>query len=385
MTDAGATSETTPETTPGATPGTYVQVGPHRTHPDLLRNFGSRPPTDAKLAPDAALVLIAVLLAAAEQVNGDKLASFGVSSREDLTLLQLAMAFRGDDTGLVGDVFEWSLLLALNAGDAGIAQLVTDALLLANVPVDQPQAILVAAEPGRLVTFSPQLPSDAALATGRRGRPPYVANLLASADTRTWKADLLLGSGQIWVGASLKSNPFDLRESLRLAAHTPHPPRIGITASHDPGVVRDRETGAVVVNVPVYGRAMALSKMVLDDVMAAFSRHLTVSATPLQQDVTGIGWQLHRWRHRTVRYVTDILFDWVREARHGPTPAPRGGPLAPAWVPLETGASVPANGALIAVNTLVSPDRWFDGDRALGEPLDTVQTRHRYGQFDPID
>lgn len=165
MTDTGPPHETVP------TPGTYVQVGSHGTHPDLLRALGSRPPTDTKLAPDVALVLIAVLLAAAEQVNGDKLAQFGVTSKEDLTLLALAMAFRGDDTGLVGDVFEWSLLLALNNGDPGIAQLVSDALLLANVPVDQPQRILVAAEPGRLVTFSPQLPSDATLASSPP-RPP---------------------------------------------------------------------------------------------------------------------------------------------------------------------------------------------------------------------
>lgn len=138
----------------------------------------------------------------------------------------------------------------------------------------------------------------------------------------------------------------------------------------------------MVVNVPVYGRSMALSKMVLDDVMATFDRDLSVPTAPLQQGVTGIGRQLHRWRHRTVRYVTEVLFDWVREARRG---TPSSGSLAPSWPPLETGASVPAYGALIAVNTLVNPDRWFDGDRPPGEPLDSVATRLRYGQFDPID
>lgn len=352
-----------------------MQVGPAATHPDALRAFGCRPPTDGELPPDLALVLAAVLLAAAEQVSAKKLAAFGVSSPDNLSILQLAMAFRGDDTGLVGDVFEWSLLLALNGGDPGVAQLVTDALLLCKVPVDQPQAVLVAAEPGRLVTFSPDLPPGATLATGRRGRPPHVANLLDSADTRTWKADLLLGAGQNWVSASLKSNPRDLQRSLRLAADTPHPPRIGITASHEPGLTTDPATGAVLVHIPVYGDAMALSKLVLADVRDAFSRHLGMSGTPLQQDVTGIGRQLDRWQDRKVRDAATTLLQLSR-----------GSGLDPlfSWWPMATGASVPdAHGALIAVNTLVDEGRWQDGDRTKVAPTHTMEQRYR--GFDPID
>lgn len=358
------------------TPGTFVQLGPTPDRQDLLHNFGTRPPADHEMAPELALVLAAVLLAAAEQVSRKKLAQFRVSSPEDLSIFQLAMAFRGDDTGLVGDVFEWSLLLALNGGDPGVTQLVIDALLLSNLPVDQPQAVLVAAESGRLVTFSPELPPRATLVTGRRGRPPHVANLLDSADPRSWKADLLLGSGEKWVTASLKSNPRDLKRSLRVAADTPHAPRIGITASHNPGLTRDPETGAVLVHVPVHGPAMALSKVVLADVREAFSRDLSLPTTPLQQDVTSIGRQLDRWQDHTVRDVANMLLQWG-----GSRGRPSWNPLF-RWSPMETGASVPdARGALIAVNTLVDEDRWGDRDKS---PVHAIIAR-KFGAFDPID
>lgn len=361
----------------GATPGTYVQLGPAATRTDALRSFGRVSTAQGELSPDLALILAAVLLAAAEQVNARKLGAFKVTSPADLTMLQLSMAFRGDDTGLVGDVFEWSLLLSLNGGDPGISPLVMEALDLCRVSVDQPQAVLVAAESGRLVSFSPDLPPGATLATGRRGRPPQVANLMQSADTRTWKADLLLGSGQSWVSASLKSNPSDLQRSLRVAATTAHPPRIGITSSHEPGLTTDDETGAVLVHVPVYGDAMALSKLVLEDVRHAFSRHLSLPSTPLQQDATGIGRQLARWQDRTVGEVATALLHWSS-----------GSGLDPlfAWSPMATGASAPgAGGALIAVNTLVDADRWRDGDRARPDLLDPETARQRYGDFDPID
>jgi hypothetical protein len=325
------------------------------------------------MAPELALVLAAVLLAAAEQVSEKKLDAFKVQSREDLTIFQLAMAFRGDDTGLSGDVFEWSLLLAVNAGDPGVAQLMTDALSLCGVPVDQPQAVLVAAEAGRLVSFSPDLPLGAALATGRRGRPPHVANLLRTANTRTWKADLLLGTGDRWVSASLKSNPGHLRTSLRLAADTPHAPRIGITTSRQPGLTRDPETNAVLVHVPVHGYAMALSKLVLRDVVDAFSRHLSLPGAPLREDATGIGRQLHRWQDLKVSDAATTLLVWSRTVS-----------LDPLYreAPMTTGASDPeAAGALIAVNPLVSEDYWSDS----AKPLIHEWTARRYGNFDPID
>lgn len=357
-----------------ATPGTFVQLGPPPHKQELLRGFGHRPPTDQEMAPELALVLAAVLLAAAEQVSERKLAAFGAVSRKDLTIFQLAMAFRGDDAGLAGDVFEWSLLLALNSGDPSIAQLVTDALRLSNVTVEQPQAVLVAAEPGRLVAFSPELPPHATLATGRRGRPPHVANLLNTNDTRTWKADLLVGSGERWVTASLKSNPRDLRRSLRIAADTPHAPRIGITASREPGLTRDPDTGTVLIHIPVHGNAMALSKLVLADVHKAFSRHLNLPSAPLQQDVTSIGRQLDRWQNRTVDEVATMLLQ-----RSGQESG-----LDPlfAWSPMTTGASVPdAGGALIAVNTLVQQD-----GRPYPDRFSIHQWRaNRYGSFNPID
>lgn len=323
---------------------------------------------DRSLDPRTAAVLAAVLLASAEQVREAKLAAFGVRQAVDLSVLGLAMAFRDDDAGLVGDVFEWSVLLAANGADAQIHEMLTDALVLLGLRIDRPQAVLVAAEPGRLVQYSPDLPPGAALSTGRRGRPPHVANLLAIADTRTWKADLLIGADDRWVAASLKSNPMQLVRSLREAAATPHPPRIGVTATSasSAGVVRDPGSGAIVVKVPVDGRYLALSKAVLFDVRSAFGRHLSVAGTPLQQDVSGIGRQLRRWQNRTVREVVEILLDVA-----GDCALEVGGVRS-------TGASVTdARGALVAMDSL-------DEARFVGTGLVYPPAR-RMVDFDPID
>lgn len=355
-----------------ATPGTFVELGPEEGQ-EIVANDrrGYRRPS-RELAPELALVLAAVLLAAAEQVSQDKLELFGVRHREDLPIQSLAMAFRGDDTGLTGDVFEWALLLAVNSGDPAVTGLVTDALSLARVQVDQPQAVLVAAEPGRLVAFSPDVPERATLATGRRGRPPHVANLLREADTRTWKADLLLGSGDRWVSASLKSNPIALTRSIRAAATTPHPPRIGITAGHAPAIVREPETGAVLVHVPVNGQTMALAKVVLMDVREAFARHLSVPDSPMRHDVTGIGVQLHRWRAQPVGYVVEVLLDYAADL-----------PAVMMSEPASTGASVAdAHGALVVVNTILAEEHWRYAP-SLGTLPSTI--RREYANFQPID
>lgn len=355
-----------------ATPGTFVQVCPDQDLEISPNNHrGYRRPSH-ELVPELALVLAAVLLAAAEQVSFDKLELFGVRQRQDLPIQSLAMAFRGDDTGLTGDVFEWALLLAVNSGDPAITGLVTDALSLARLSVDQPQAVLVAAEPGRLVAFSPEVPERATLATGRRGRPPHVANLLRDADTSTWKADLLLGSGDRWVSASLKSNPIALTRSLRAAAATPHPPRIGITAGHVPAIVREPVTGAVLIHVPVNSQTLALAKLVLTDVREAFARHLSVPDSPMRQDVTGVGLQLYRWRAHTVGYAVAVLLDYAGDL-----------PGVTMSAPASTGASVTdAHGALVVVDTILTEENWRFTP-TLGTLPITI--RREYGNFQPID
>lgn len=343
------------------TPSTFVQVGSPEW--SLPSNGRSR---DRALDPRTAAVLAAVLLAASEQVSEAKLRAFGVAEALDLPVLGLAMAFRDDDTGLVGDVFEWSVLLAANGADAQIHEMLADALVLLGLRVDRPQAVLVAAEPGRLVQYSPELPPGAALSTGRRGRPPHVAKLLASADTSTWKADLLIGADDRWVAASLKSNPMHLRRSLHEAAATAHPPRIGVTATDrtSAGVMRDR-TGAIIVKVPVDGRYLALSKAVLADVRTAFGRHLSVAETPLQQDVSGLGRQLWRWQDRAVRDVVEILLDVAGDFALG------------VGAVRSTGANVrDARGALVAIDSL--------DEAGLGIGLSYPPARWMV-DFDPID
>lgn len=344
------------------TPSTFVQVA----SPDWSLPFG--PPRDRALDPRIAAVLSAVLLAAAEQVSEAKLSAFGVERAVDLSVLGLAMAFRDDDNGLVGDVFEWSVLLAANGADTQVVDMLSDALVLLGVRVDRPQAILVAAEPGRLVQYSPDLPPGASLATGRRGRPPHLANILADADTRTWKADLLVGADDRWVATSLKSNPMHLVRSLREAAETPHPPRIGVTATSpsSAGVVRDPKSGAVIVKVPVDSRYLALSKAVLSDVQAAFRRHLSVAGAPLQQDISGIGHQLNRWKDRPVREVLEILLQVA------------GDSVLEVGDVRSTGASVDdAQGALVAMSPLRAPS-------FVGAAVPMSEGR-RLVDFDPID
>lgn len=321
-----------------STAATFAQVSPDEGYWGPLPAQRNR-----ELDPRTAAVLAGVLLAAAEQVNREKLTLFGADSPLDLAMLALAMSFRPDDTGLMGDFFEWSVLVAVNRGDSEILQMVVDALALVGLPLDRPQAVLVAAEPGRLVSYSPELPSTATLSTGRRGRPPRIDNILERGSTDTWKADLLLGSGERWVSASLKSNPRTLAPSLRAAAATPYPPRIGITASREDaaGVVRDAATGVVLVKLPVDSRFLALSKAVLRDVREAFARHLSLPAAPLHEDISGIGLQLHRWRHKSVRSAVDILLG-AAGARRVAVGAIR-----------DAGTSAPdAKGALIAANPL---------------------------------
>ena len=353
-------------------PGTYVEINPDSINQRLYVGSRENRATPDELAPEVALVLAAVLIAAAEQVSSETLALFGAERREDISIHALALAFRGDDSGLTGDVFEWALLLAINSGDEAISSLVADALTLAKSPVVQPQAILVAAERGRLVAFSPQLPEGAVLATGRRGRPPQVANLLREATTATWKSDLLLGSGDKWVGASLKSNPIALSRSMReAAATTSHPPRIGITASSRPALTRDPSSDAIFVHVPVNGSTMAISKMVVADVKEAFERHLSVPDAPLRQDASGIGTQLYRWRNRSLGYVVSVLLDHAAGLR----------PLAASTV-ASTGASVSdARGALVVVDTLIPDEDWRYGPPMLYPG----SVDRRFGRFSPID
>jgi len=318
-----------------------------------------------------AAVLKAVLLAAAEQVNAEKLALFNVRTALDLPLLSLAMAFRSDDSGLVGDVFEWSVLIAINTGENEVTQMVTDALTMIGLSVDRPQAVLVAAEPGRLIEYSPELPMSATLATGRRGRPPRIDKLLVGATTKSWKADLLLGEGERWVSASLKSNPGAVQASLVHTTDGVHAPRIGVTAtsSSSAGVVRDPESGGVVIKVPVDGYYFTLARILLKEVREAFVRHLSVPSTPLQQDVSGVARQLWIWRNRTVAEVVKILNEIA-----GPLSIPISGSRA-------TGSSADdASSSLIAVDTLVR-----GGRRVPISSAGSAIYHQRHINFDPVD
>lgn len=87
MSDLGAIS--------GTAPGTLVQLGAAAGEDvsDLLRGRGSFGRNN-EMSPALAVVLAAVLLVATEQVNARKLAAFSVTSREELTILQLAIRFR---------------------------------------------------------------------------------------------------------------------------------------------------------------------------------------------------------------------------------------------------------------------------------------------------
>ena len=190
-----------------------------------------------------------------------------------------------------------------------------DALTLVGYKTDNPQAILAAAEKGRLVEFSPSVPEGAKIMSGRRGRPRLVQNALAGANTRNWKADILLGAEDRWVTASLKSNPKDVVSSVRAAAAGPHPVRIGITPVSPTlaGISRDPVCGAVLMRVPVDAMLMSLTRGVILDVKETFARHLSLPNNELARDFSGIGAQLHRWRESTVRQAVLTL----REAAGG--------------------------------------------------------------------
>jgi hypothetical protein len=324
--------------------------------------------------PDTtAAVLRAILIACAEQVSAENLRLFNLTSPLDLPLKGLAMMFRDDDSGLVGDAFEWSVLTAINAGDPEISRLAEQALALFNLNVLRPQAVLVAAESGRLVSYSPDLPADATLVTGRVGRPPLLAKLLSEATPKNWKADLVLGGGGTrWVLASVKSNPRDLRPSLKAASTLPHPPKIGITPTAGRGEVTvDNRLDAVIMRIPVDAHLMELSKVVLAAVRDAFGRHLNLTGgSPLHHSHTKIAAQLYEWRKLNLRIVLDLLL----EATHSRGRADKVQLLT--GEPLEAGADAPATGAaLVAVNAL----RPRQGRNTIGYPATYPVTRHEVG------
>lgn len=331
-------------------------VAPLETFIQIDRAIGGgafkRNRDERRMSPEVASLLKAVLLAVAEQVSREKLRALKVDVATDLSLLGLAMAFNSGDTGVVGDFFEWSVLIGVNSGHPELSQLFADALKLNGLTVDRPQAVLVAAEGGRLVDYSPQVSSSATISTGKRGRPPVVANILATANPKDWKADLLIGEGDKWVTASLKSSPRSLVPSLEAAAGTPLPPRIGVTATsaRGAGVRTDPRTGATIVQIPVSTSYFSLAKLVIGDVIAAFSRHLSLPSTPLLRDATGIGAQLHFWRERSIDDVVEALTQLSE------------GWLNPLTPPKFTGTNAAdASSALIVANTLM-PNGGYHGE-----------------------
>lgn len=133
---------------------TYVEVQPPD---DFGRGVRGR---RHLVSREIAIALKAILLAAGEQVSREKLSHFNVLSVEQMTLLSLAMAFRDDDSGIYGDIFEWSVLLGVNNGDGVVSQMIRDGLVLADVEASGDlRAVLVAAEGGKRCPILPSFPN----------------------------------------------------------------------------------------------------------------------------------------------------------------------------------------------------------------------------------
>lgn len=297
-----------------------------------------------RIDPAMAAALAAVLRAAAEQVNREKLLTFQVASPYDLTLLGLAMAFRSDDTGILGDTFEWAVLAAINYRDPIVMTLIDDAFaVLRETLPPEPQAVIAAVENNRAAYYLPNLPADAVYRTGRRGRPPHLLPLLDRVTTIDWKSDVLIGADRNWVGATVKSNPADMRRHLLKAAQTTYPPRLGITAVHPAaiGVHRDPATGIPVVKVPADTLLMSLLRATIADVKSAFATHLNPPVTPLA--VSGTARLLNERKHDK---VGDLIAELEDRARHTL--------LVSSSEPTETNLAERPD-ALIALNPLVDP------------------------------
>jgi hypothetical protein len=275
---------------------------------------------------------------------------------------------------VLGDVFEYAVLAAINEGDPQVLTMLCDALAIIKEPGEILGAVTAAAENGRTATVT--LPPGCTVRTGRPGRPPDAVRLLALATTKDWKNDIFLVTSRGVVGATIKSNSGDMRKHLFKCRHLPHPPRLGIvpvTPSYG-GIVRDDRTGTPIVRLPTDVPLIALLHSALTSIQAALASRLEVPGTALS-DPQGIRRQLNRWKNLPVVEVIEILDDAARIFR---------GALQPSTaVEVEGLTGVPTDGQqglVVAIPAFLTPD----DVRGLGKDW-TAFVRHGPGAQFSID
>lgn len=314
-----------------------------------------------------AAVLQTVIRAVADQTSSATLGSLGAYSAYDLTLHQLAISHRQGDDGVLGDVFEYAVMAAVNAHDPQVLELLQCTLAMLGEQGDITGAVTAAAENGRARTAAPTLPMGTTLLTGRRGRPPNVQRLLTQANTRDWKSDIFLCTDRGVLGATIKSNAAHMGRHLRQCLNLPHPPRLGIVPARawEAGIVFDPTTGIPVVRLPIDVPYFSLLSSTLSSVQAAFARRLG-PPVPLH-DPTGIGLVMHKWRNWTVGEFIDRLAEEARAAAD----------LFDLTTPVQTsdltGSETFGHGALVVADPLLlgesTRDPWMMMERQMHPPF----------------
>ncbi|MDT0213921.1 hypothetical protein Q9R29_08475 [Rothia sp. ARF10] len=339
----------------GSGPQSLIAVTPR---PQLAIPAHSRMPGAAGAQASA---LAIVLRACAASVGARTLTGLGASRAQDLTMFQLALAHRPDDTGLLGDVFELAVLDAINRSDPVVLGLLASALQMLREGSEILGAVTAAAEGGRAKVAALTLPEGTALKTGRPGRPALARGLLERADTRTWKNDiLLLTPGPSAIAMTVKSNPVDARSHVAATRGHPLPPRIAIVPSGymNAGVWVDREFNVPVVKIPATMAVMSLLHSSMEAVQSAFARGLKPYASPLR-DPSEVVAQLCRWRDDTVGVVLDRLDEVALEWRGGQGAFTLSAPSAVVDADGGTAPS-PGSGLVVAVDALdtTKSDPW---------------------------
>jgi hypothetical protein len=230
--------------------------------------------------------LWAVLSAMAEQVGRSRKERFASA---DLTLGDLAMAFKEEDDGILGDAFEWAVWRAIREHDPVITELVITAAKMrdAGFSPNNPTAVMVAAERQQFAEVVAEAGPNAVLRAAR-GRPPLLSNVLKGATRKNWKADLLIGDVDgHWLPASLKARRSLLRDASPEDPTLLKPPQIGITAARP--VIHGRSAranphisfndhGLPIVEVPLDKTAYVGLEAVRREVMDGMSQDFAPSA-----------------------------------------------------------------------------------------------------------
>jgi hypothetical protein len=256
-----------------------------------------------------------ILTSSLLSINQERMADARVG-RDSILVRQLAYLLKPGDDGARGDAFEYALYRSVRRCDRGVVDPLFEVLHVCGVPDDTIDSIFFArdkqGEPV-LIDLDPHLIDKKTMIIPGQGQPPVrvhehlgiidkalrskrYRSMLPTSISGFAKADLLIGNCKenVWLGATVKSNPFKLERAPGLA--------IGIIPSRSGSCVaprRDEKLDMWIVEVPYDNEFMELFSCAWQIVTAFFLADTQLPKT----DVMGDG------EHRRVAAMLTRLRD----------------------------------------------------------------------------